>query len=213
MREKQGFHFGLVSIINHWVNAVIFIGVLSLGFYLDYVGSGRALAGPWMGAHQAAGSVFLFLAFWRLTWRISQGFPKDIAPMPAWQKFSAELVHWALLFAIIAMPVSGILMNIFSERSINVFGLFSIPEQPENELISRIASTVHESLSYLAGLAIFMHVGAVVKHHIIDRDDTLVRMIKPSWRASSAQQMSAGHSPRPSEHLADRGAKSNSNAA
>ena len=42
MKEKQGFHFGRISIINHWTMAILFISVLSLGFLLDFVGAGRA---------------------------------------------------------------------------------------------------------------------------------------------------------------------------
>jgi cytochrome b561 len=190
MREKEGLTFGVVSIINHWTNALIFIGVLGLGFYLDYVGSGRGLRGPWMGLHQAAGAVFFVLALWRLTWRMAQGFPEDVAPMPLWQRLAAKLVHWVLLFAIIAMPLSGILLTLYSERAINVFGLFTIPAQPENEPVSRIASIVHESLAYLVALTIFMHVGAVVKHHLIDKDATLKRMLSTKWGKTKAKHVS-----------------------
>lgn len=177
MREKHGFRFGLVSIINHWSNALIFIGVLGLGFYLDFIGSGRALRGPWMGVHQAAGALFLFLAIWRLVWRLIQGFPKETTHMPAWQTMSAKLVHWLLLFSIIAMPVSGILLTVFGERAVNVFGLFTIPAQPEQDFVRTVANTVHSALAYIVAAAIFMHVGAVVKHHVIDKDDTLKRML------------------------------------
>lgn len=178
MKEREGFRFGVVSIINHWTVALLFLGVLGLGFYLDFLGSGRGLRGPWMGVHQAAGVVVLALALWRVSWRLFQGFPKDTNHMPAWQRISAKLVHWILLFAIIAMPVSGVLMNLYAERPINVFGLFTLPAQPENELITRFANIVHGGLAYIAGATIFMHVAAVVKHHVIDKDDTLKRMLR-----------------------------------
>lgn len=176
-KEKEGIRFGWISIINHWTNALIFLSVLSLGFFLDYVGDGRALRGPWMEAHKAGGVLLLILALWRVSWRFFQGFPKDVSPMPAWQKLSAKLVHWMLLFAIIAMPLSGILLSLFSERGINFFGLMKISPLPENALISGLASTVHESLAYLVCGALFLHIGAVLKHHLIDRDETLKRML------------------------------------
>lgn len=178
MREKHGFHFGRISIINHWTMAILFISVLSLGFLLDFFGDGRALRGPWMEAHKAGGFILLMFGLWRVSWRLMQGFPKDVVHMPAWQHLSAKLVHWVLIFAIIAMPVSGILLSLYSERAINVFGLFVVPAQGENELISRIASGIHEVLAYVVAGTILMHVGAVLKHHVLDRDETLSRMLR-----------------------------------
>lgn len=183
MREREGDRFGLISIINHWAVAVLFLSVLGLGFYLDYVGEGRMLRGPWMEVHKATGVILLVVASWRVFWRLRQGFPKDTIEMPAWQHLAAKLVHWILLFAIIAMPVSGILLSLFSERAINVFGLFIIPAQAENQQINWLSSIFHESFAYFAAFIVFMHVGAVVKHHVIDKDDTLQRMLSPKPRA------------------------------
>ncbi len=177
MRERDGSRFGIFSIINHWSVAILFLSVLCLGFFLDFAGDGRAMRGPWMEAHKAAGVLLLVLASWRVAWRLSQGFPKDTIHMPSWQKISAKLVHWLLLFASIAMPISGILLSLFSERAINVFGLFIIPAMPENELVSRFGNLVHEALAYLVSAIILMHVGAVLKHHLLDKDDTLKRML------------------------------------
>jgi cytochrome b561 len=181
MKEKEGIRFGRVSIINHWTNAIIFLSVLGLGFYLSFLGDGRAVRGPWMEAHKAGGVLLLVLALWRVSWRMFHGFPKDVISMPTWQKMSAKLVHWMLLFAILAMPLSGILMSLYGERSINVFGLFVVPAQPENELISRIAYAIHGNLAYLVSGALLLHVGAVLKHHLLDKDDTLKRMLTSKY--------------------------------
>lgn len=178
MKEKHGFHFGRISIINHWTMAILFISVLSLGFVLDFFGSGRALRGPWMEAHKAGGVILLMFGLWRVGWRLAQGFPKDVVHMPTWQHLSAKLVHWVLLGAMIIMPISGILLSLYSERGINVFGLFVIPAQGENELVSRFASMTHEILAYVVAGSILMHIAAVLKHHLLDRDETLARMLR-----------------------------------
>ena len=195
MSEKLGYRFGWLSIINHWVSALLFLSVLGLGFYLDFIGDGRGLRGPWMGVHKALGVVFLVFAVWRLTWRLTQGFPKDVAPMPLWQKASAKIVHWALLFATIAMPVSGILLSLYSERAINVFGLLMIPAQQENGLIVYFAGAFHTYSAYLVCVVLFMHVGAVLKHHLLDRDDTLKRMLRA--KVKSYQPASTAPLPQP----------------
>ncbi len=37
--------------------------------------------------------------------------------------------------------------------------------------------STHESLAWLAGAVIVLHVAAALKHHLIDRDDVLTRML------------------------------------
>lgn len=190
MREKQGRHFGVISILNHWCSAIVFLSLLALGFFLEFTGDGRGTGGPLMGLHKSVGVLFLGFACWRLGWRLLQGFPKDVASMPWIQEVAAKLVHWALLTATIVMPVSGILMSIYGNRSINVFGLFTVPAMPENEYINRIADGVHWAVAYLVALAVLMHVGGVLKHHLLDRDETLKRMIKPLKSASQPEKPS-----------------------
>ncbi len=177
MREKEGYRFGRISIINHWTVAIIFLGVLALGFYLEFAGSGRGQGGPWMGGHKAAGVILLIIALWRIIWRLLQGFPKDTVHIPAWQDVAAKGVHWVLFFAIVAMPISGILMSVYGDRAINVFGLFIIPVQPENEMINRLGDAFHWYMSYIVAAVILMHVAGALKHHFIDKDDTLKRML------------------------------------
>lgn len=177
MTERNGKEFGLISRLNHWGVAAIFIGMLCFGFYLEFGDLAREVKGPLWGVHKSIGTLFLIFAVWRVGWRIFQGFPKEVAVMPLWQRFTAKITHWLLLFAVLLMPLSGVLMNIYGGRSIHVFDWFVIPSQGKNEMIAGIAHTVHEVAPYAISAIILLHIAAALKHHFIDKDATLKRMI------------------------------------
>ena len=125
MTERNGKEFGLVSRLNHWGVVAIFIGMLCFGFYLEFGDLAREVKGPLWGVHKSIGTLFLIFAVWRVGWRIFQGFPQEVAVMPLWQRFTAKITHWLLLLAVLLMPLSGVLMNIYGGRSIHVFDWFS----------------------------------------------------------------------------------------
>lgn len=169
-------HFGAMSIINHWVIAVLIIGMLGFGLYLDALGQGpeqRAL----LQIHKAIGVIVLVLVVWRVLWRLSNGFPDDVAQMPAWQATAAKAVHYGLLTAIVLMPVSGYVTSTTGGHAVSMFGLFTLPALPENETVSAAAADIHAVVAYCLMGLITVHVLAALKHHVIDRDPTLLRMI------------------------------------
>ena len=177
MKDSQTNQYSIISILNHWITAVVFLGMLGFGFYLGYADIVRETKGPLMGIHKSIGTLFLIFAFWRVGWRLFQGFPKDVSTMPAWQKFAAKTVHWLLLLGIIAMPLSGVLMSVFNNRAIDVFGLFAIPAQGKNEFIGGMAHNIHEIAPYIILFLLILHIAAALKHHIFDKDATLKRMV------------------------------------
>lgn len=148
-----------------------------MGFFLAYGGLEGAEKAPFRNVHKSAGTLFVIWAFWRVGWRLFQGFPKDVSVMPVWQSISAKAVHWLLLLSILAMPLSGVLGSLFGGRSIDVFGWFTIASFGKNEIISDLAHTVHGSAPILISILILLHIAAAIKHHFIDKDETLRRMI------------------------------------
>lgn len=168
--------FGAISIVNHWVIAVLIIGMLVFGLYIDSLGRGpQQLA--LLQTHKAIGVIVLVLAAWRVLWRIVQGFPNEVAQMPRWQRVSARVVHIALLTAILVMPIAGYVTSSTGGHPISMFRLFNMPALPKNEAVSAAAATVHSVVAYILIVLICLHVAAALKHHLVDRDATLKRMI------------------------------------
>jgi cytochrome b561 len=167
--------YGRISRLNHWALAVLMIAMLLSGLLLGYAPLALAVSGMVRDWHKAVGVVVLAFGLWRVGWRLVYGFPEGAATTSAWQAFAAKAAHWALLAAIVVMPLSGVLMTLFAGRSIAVWPL-AIPGAPEVQWLAERAREVHSIGGLaLAGL-VALHAGAALKHHLVDRDETLGRM-------------------------------------
>lgn len=180
MTDKATGTFSAISRANHWIVALAFLSMMAVGFYLEFGGLSREARGPIMALHKATGTVLLFVVAWRVIWRLRQGFPAPVNGTPAWQVMASRLVHWALLAAMIIMPVSGVSMSLLGGRPIGMYDLFMIPPVADIEGVGKIARMVHGYAAWaLLGL-VTLHVGAALKHLLIDRDGTFARMVSGS---------------------------------
>lgn len=168
-----------VSRVNHWVVGLVMIGMLLFGMYLDNLVPRGPEKGALMGIHKAVGVLVLIVGLWRVGYRLVQGFLKDAAPMPKWQSVAAKVVHWVLLISILAMPITGVLGSYFGGRDIDVFGLFTIASsmEPDKVMADRFMG-MHGAFAKVTILAVVLHVIGAIKHHVIDKDDTLKRMVR-----------------------------------
>jgi len=75
--------------------------------------------------------------------------------------------------------ISGYLISTAKGKPIDVFGLFELPATLHGlDGQEDIAGMVHEYLAYsLIALAV-LHAAGAIKHHVIDKDKTLIRMLK-----------------------------------
>ncbi len=174
--KDEGTRFGAISIINHWTIAALIIVMLAIGLYMDSLPSGPG-KGQWVQIHKSIGILVLVLGTWRVLWRVFLRFPDDIADMPRWQELAAKSVHIALLALIVAMPVSGYVSSSTGDHEVSFFGLFNLPQLPENKALSEQLGDLHETLADLLMIVLALHVAAALKHHVIDKDATLKRML------------------------------------
>jgi cytochrome b561 len=88
------------------------------------------------------------------------------------------LGHSVLYLGLFLVMMSGYLISTADGRAISVFGLFDVPA-----LITSIpnqadsAGLVHEYAAWALVIFAVVHALAALKHHFIDRDATLKRML------------------------------------
>lgn len=168
-------HFGFVAIIFHWLMALLIIGLLAVGLYMTGlpIGIQKLKLYSW---HKAFAILVLTLAILRIIWRLSNKTP--MLAIPKLELIAARLAHLALYALMLAMPLSGWIMSSAAGLAPSFFGLFTLPSlvAPNDEL-RQLFALIHQWLAYGLIAIIAVHTLAALKHHFIDKDDILRRMI------------------------------------
>lgn len=160
----------------HWLMALLILGNGAFALWMD--GLKPSLNKINMFAlHKSIGLTVLALFVLRLAWKMFDRRPAD-EPAPRWQQLAAHVVHGFLYLLIVAIPLSGWAFNSAHGFPLQYFKQFNLPALVEkNEDLSNTLGTVHVYLFWLLLLVLVAHVGGALKHHFIDRDDTLRRML------------------------------------
>lgn len=178
MRIKNtSTQYGIVIILLHWIMAILIVGMVALGLYMVRIPVSLFKL-QLFGWHKEFGILILMLAMFRIVWRIGNITPLLPETIPNWQKFAAHAVHWAFYFFMFAIPITGILLTSAAGVPPSFFGLFVIPEIiTPNEHMRYLLTVIHQWLAYALILTFFAHVGAALKHHFINKDNILRRML------------------------------------
>lgn len=185
--RSDATRWGSVAKAFHWIVAVFVIGMLIGGLTMVELPTSPDKFKLY-ALHKSFGITILVLMLLRLAWRSVDPRPRDVPGMAPLVAFAAHAVHRLLYLALLAMPISGWVYNSASNFPLQWFKLVQLPAivAPDPEL-KRLAHDVHEALALFIMLLLALHIAGALKHHFIDRDDTLRRMLpfmKP--RASSS---------------------------
>ena len=170
--------FGLVALSLHWIVALVLIGLFALGLWmvdLDYYD-------PWRKAapeiHKAIGILLFATLAVRVIWRCISPPPQPLQGVPVWERKAAAGMHSLLYLLLFAVMLAGYLISTADGRPIDVFGLFLVPATlsglPDQ---ADIAGDIHFALAVALVSLAGVHAIAALKHHFIDRDRTLLRML------------------------------------
>ncbi len=161
----------------HWLSTILVIGLFALGYWmveLDYYHQWYQTAPHW---HRSFGVLLIIITMFRLIIKVSQSKVEPLINHKVWEKFLAKLIHLALYFGLLVLFVSGYLISTADGESIKVFNWFELPAILEFDDSDDLAGLIHKWVAYLLiGLVVF-HVLGALKHHFIDKDETLLRMI------------------------------------
>ena len=170
-------HYGVVAKSFHWVIALLVIGLLGVGLYMESLDPSPLMfkLSFW---HKSFGITVLALVAARLVWRFMNTHPHSLPTHAGWEKTLAKITHGLLYLALFAMPLSGWIMSSAKGFSVNVFGWFTLPDLVgESEQIGSIARSIHGYAGYALIVLIGLHFAGAMKHHVIDKDSTLRRML------------------------------------
>jgi cytochrome b561 len=170
-------HYTKTAKALHWLMAILFFGLLALGFYMhDLPLSPEKL--QLYSWHKWAGVTAFLLVWLRLFWRVIHRPPALPENMPKIIQLAAHAGHLLLYVLMIAIPLSGWLMSSAKGFQTVWFGVLPIPDLlDKNKETGDLLQTLHMGLNLLFVAVITGHIGAALKHHFIDKDDILKRML------------------------------------
>ncbi|MGF1454015.1 MAG: cytochrome b [Alphaproteobacteria bacterium] len=172
-------HWGIIAKLIHWLMAVMIIGMLIVGTIMENM-EFSDLKFELYQLHKSFGLTLMVLALIRLLWRVPGAVPALPATMPGWQRRASSVSHILLYGFMFAMPLSGWVMVSASDLGIQTsyFGLFDVPHLVEpDEDLEETMKRVHGLLAWGLVALLAVHLCAALKHHLVDRDAVLRRML------------------------------------
>ncbi|WP_366910636.1 cytochrome b [Methylotenera sp.] len=181
MKHSQQLNFNnrytLIAIGLHWLMALLIISLFAVGLYMHDLP-----LSPWklkiFSWHKWAGVTAFLLVMIRLGWRFTHRPPPLPISMSKSVKLAAHIGHGLLYLLMIAIPLTGWLMSSAKGFQTVYFGLIPIPDLlAKNKELGSLLRDVHETLNFVLIAIVIGHAGAAFKHHFIDKDDVLTRIL------------------------------------
>jgi cytochrome b561 len=169
--------YTLTAITLHWLMALAIIGMFILGFYMIGLplSPSKIRLFSW---HKWTGVTIFLLAIVRLGWRTAHQPPILPEHMGHLERLAAMAGHRLIYVLMFAIPLSGWLMSSAKGVQTVYFGVLAIPDLlTKNSELGDLLQTAHLSLNVLLIATIVGHAMAALKHHFVDKDDVLVRML------------------------------------
>lgn len=179
------------AITLHWLVALLIFAGFGLGFTMvDMSFSPQKL--KFYSWHKWIGLTIFALVAFRLIWRLTHPAPAMPESMPAWQQRAAHFSHLLMYVLFFAIPLSGWLFSSAKGIQTVYLGLVPLPDLLTKDMgdivlaaadaekpftVAELIRLFHKFMNYLLAALVLTHIAAALKHHFIDRDDILGRMV------------------------------------
>lgn len=177
MLRNTAAAWGAVAKLFHWCIATLIFVQFALGWIAAswHLSPTQLELFVW---HKSIGMLILLLVALRLLWRLvnpAPGLPPDTPPL---ERAAARASHGLLYLLMLAMPLSGWVINSAAKIPFRVFWLFPLPPiVAPNKGLEELAKQVHFILFILIATIVALHVAAALRHHYVKRNEILVRML------------------------------------
>ncbi|SMN12600.1 Cytochrome B561 [Bathymodiolus heckerae thiotrophic gill symbiont] len=166
----------------HWLIAIVLISLIAVGIYMEE--NEVFFLYP---IHKSIGMLLFSVILIRVVWRIKSGWPEPVSQYKKIEQIGARTIHWVLIIGTVMMPISGMLMSGAGGYGLSIFGLELLASNPDelnpgkviplSKSLAGLGHTLHELGGNIMIFAITLHIIGAFKHHFIDKDSTLRRML------------------------------------
>ncbi len=174
-----------ITVSLHWIVATAMIGLLGMGFYMKNL---HVLS--LIPLHKSLGLCVLLAVLVRVVWRAIHGWPKHVSGYARHEIVLAKVVHWILIIGTLVMPLSGFMLSAASGFGVSIFDMEIVARNPDpadpgkvlafSPYLNSLGRSIHHWVGLLLTGAIVLHIAGALKHHLFDKDGTLMRMFGKS---------------------------------
>ncbi len=176
-------NYGTLTKTLHWLTALLIFTALPLGYLAQQapLANGEEIAHKaWLfSLHKTAGISAFFIAALRILWAFSQTRPGLINSENRIEAVAAHTVHWLLYGSMLLVPLSGWLHHASTTGFAPILWPFSqsLAFIPKSEGLADLTSSLHFLFLLVLAFSILAHMAGALKHLVIDRDQTVQRML------------------------------------
>ncbi len=179
MLRNTSTSYGVVSIGQHWLMAIVIFALFGLGVWMKGLGYYDAWYHKAPDLHQSIGMVAMALLMLRLCWLSINVKPAALGA--AWERTGGMIAHRCFYLLMLMVTVSGYLIPTARGEGFDIFGSIHMPA-----LISLTArqadinGALHRYAAWSIMILATLHALAALKHHFVNKDDTLLRILGTS---------------------------------
>lgn len=166
----------------HWIVGIMLICLLASGIYME---ENEVFAlYPW---HKSFGVLIAVFVVLRVIWRVKNGWLTHVSDYSSIERLLSKIVHYVLIIGTVLMPISGFIMSAMGGHGVDFFGMELVARNPDpadpkvivalNGPLAGLAHSMHKFAGIAIIVGVALHVIGALKHHIIDKDGTLRRML------------------------------------
>lgn len=177
MSQETPVRYSGPAIALHWAVAALAVAVAGLGLYMADLPEPAPGREALFDLHRSLGVTVFALLVVRAAWRALRRPPEPVAGTPRLQRIAATTTHVLLYVLLAVVPATGYLMTSFDGAVVKLFGWALPAFVAPDEAAGRVFGDVHSFAAWMLLALAGLHTLAALKHHFIDRDATLLRML------------------------------------
>ncbi|MGX9354113.1 cytochrome b/b6 domain-containing protein [Roseobacteraceae bacterium S113] len=198
MRANTRTHYGSVAKSLHWLTALLIVALIPSGIIangLPFETSEELSRKAFLfSVHKTLGVTLFFVALTRILWALSQPKPALLNSEKPLEAFLASAVHWLLYGSLLIVPLSGWVHHAATTGFAPIWWPFgqSLPFVPQSQIVADTAAGLHIVFERVLVASLFLHIAGALKHHFVDRDVTLKRMLPGTPEVTESTAPHAG---------------------
>ena len=175
--ENDLSRYGVVAQLLHWAVVVLVVAQFVLASIAEDLALGSAKIGV-LAQHKSIGVTILVLTLLRLLWRWPNPVPTIPTTVHRWRRVTARGTHFLLYALLLLIPLLGWLMSSARNFPVSWFGVFTLPDLiAPSRSAYELLQGAHEAMAKTLLVVALVHLSAALKHHFVDGDNVLRRML------------------------------------